>query len=461
MHATLAPAATGSWRAGIRARGNRPASSSAVSARPARIAPTVVVRRAGTPARFPGRRLARAASGSIPEPARDASEASAEEDDEPPPPPPFDVPAAPPACLTAPEKLRARDVVAEVIRVAARDFFPASMLICVAGAAAQTLNLAGTFVLAILNVHDVEIVAALFLLCVQFWKLCCENLAKIAHFRNARDVDAGDASRFHRLNALRAWDAVREAYASWRLVLFIDARRLLSIAWNSVITIPIPYLGVVKLLDYALCVPVFLFEGKTGAECLKRSQELMLGNRLLLLRAAMGLGGAMSLAVGVIVGAFAAIVPTLPGLLMQPAVEASAAAGVEGGGVQVGDAAAGIFTGTAFDRVWDVGTLTEKWATVLLLTFAVAGSFVFTTTLRQLLYVFYRETRARWKPPPPPEPPKEGGGVRGFFAKMAFWKKVEEGDTSEAVAARTAELARRDAKRDGDGGEEGVGKPAA
>ena len=62
--------------------------------------------------------------------------------------------------------------------------------------------------------------------------------------------------------------------------------------------------------------------------------------------------------------------------------------GVEGGGVQVGDAAAGIFTGTAFDRVWDVGTLTEKWATVLLLTCAVAGSFVFTTTLRQLLYVF-------------------------------------------------------------------------
>ena len=454
MHATLAPMTTGSWRAGIRARGNRPASSSAVFARPPGVAPTVVVRRAGTPARFPGRRLARAASGSIPEPARDASEASAERDDEPPS-APFDVPAAPPARLTAPEKLRARDVVAEVIRMAARDFFPASMLICVAGAAAQTLNLGGTFILAILNVHDVEIVAALFLLCVQFWKLCCENLAKIAHFRNARDVDAGDASRFQRLNALRACDAAREAYAAWRLVLFIDARRLLSIAWNSVITIPVPYLGVVKLLDYALCVPVFLFEGKTGAECLRRSQELMLGNRMLLLRAVMGLGGAMSLAVGIVVGGFAAFVPTLPGLLMQPAVEASAAAGVEGGGVQVGDAAAGIFTGTAFDRVWDVGTLTEKWATVLLLTCAVAGSFVFTTTLRQLLYVFYRETRARWKPPPP-EPPAEGGGVRGFFAKMAFWKKVEDGDASEAVAARTAELARRD----GDGGEEGGGKPA-
>ena len=176
----------------------------------------------------------------------------------------------------------------------------------------------------------------------------------------------------------------------------------------------------------------------------------------MLLRAVMGLGGAMSLAVGIVVGGFAAFVPTLPGLLMQPAVEASAAAGVEGGGVQVGDAAARIFTGTAFDRVWDVGTLTEKWATVLLLTCAIAGSFVFTTTLRQLLYVFYRETRARWKPPPPPEPPAEGGGVRGFFAKMAFWKKVEDGDASEAVAARTAELARRD----GDGGEEGGGKPA-
>ena len=265
MHATLAPVTTGSWRAGIRARGNRPASSSAVFARPPGVAPTVVVRRAGRPRGSRGRRLAaRAASGSIPEPARDASEASAERDDEPPP-PPFDVPAAPPARLTAPRKLRARDVVAEVIRMAALgDFSPASMLICVAGAAAQTLNLGGTFILAILNVHDVEIVAALFLLCVQFWKLCCENLAKIAHFRNARDVDAGVASRFERLNALRACDAAREAYAAWRLVLFIDARRLLSIAWNSVITIPVPYLGVVKPLTTRFRVPRLPLRGKDG-----------------------------------------------------------------------------------------------------------------------------------------------------------------------------------------------------
>ena len=69
--------------------------------------------------------------------------------------------------------------------------------------------------------------------------------------------------------------------------------------------------------------------------------------------------------------------------------------------------------------------------------------------------VLPRDARAG-EPPPPPEPPAEGGGVRGFFAKMAFWKKVEDGDASEAVAARTAELARRD----GDGGEEGGGKPA-
>ena len=36
------------------------------------------------------------------------------------------------------------------------------------------------------------------------------------------------------------------------------------------------------------------------------------------------------------------------------------------------------------------------------------------------------------------------GPVRAFFRKMAFWKKVEEGDVSAAVAARTAELRNRE-----------------
>jgi hypothetical protein len=34
----------------------------------------------------------------------------------------------------------------------------------------------------------------------------------------------------------------------------------------------------------------------------------------------------------------------------------------------------------------------------------------------------------------------EPGPVKKFLAKMAFWKKVEDGDTSDAVATRTAEL---------------------
>ena len=83
-----------------------------------------------------------------------------------------------------------------------------------------------------------------------------------------------------------------------------------------------------------------------------------------------------------------------------------------------------------------------------MLAFAVLGSFLFSAAVRQLLYVFYRETAARWTPPPPPEEVAETlgegddapGPVRAFFRKMAFWKKVEEGDLSEAVAARTAEL---------------------
>jgi hypothetical protein len=73
----------------------------------------------------------------------------------------------------------------------------------------------------------------------------------------------------------------------------------------------------------------------------------------------------------------------------------------------------------------------------------VVGSFLFAAAVRQLVYVFYRETAARYAPPPPPEEVVDGGEpgpVKKFLAKMAFWKKVEDGDTSDAVATRTAEL---------------------
>ena len=193
----------------------------------------------------------------------------------------------------------------------------------------------------------------------------------------------------------------------------------------------------------------------------------MRGHRLRLLRAALGMGALMSAAVGVVVGAFAAAVPSLPALLMAAEdTTAGSAAAAEGAARSAGDAAMGIFTGTAFDRVWDVGSLGEKWATVALLAFAILGSFTFSAATRQLLYVFYRETAARWTPPPPPEEAAaEGEGdaapgpVRAFFRKMAFWKKVEEGDVSAAVAARTAELRNvGDARNPGEETGEGEGK---
>ena len=434
-------------------------------------------------ARGGGSRFARAAASS-------SSDSDAPAEDAPPPqkPPPFDLPAAPPALLRVPDPpmpiepdddddltdapvasggfsffretfrekrqsrlakprgVRARDVVRETARLTLRDFGSTAMFALVAGAAAQTINLGGTFVLAVFGVHEVELVAALFLVAVQLAKAAAQTAVRVATFRNARDVDCGDVSATSRVNPRDAWAAIRSAFRTWNYVLLVDARRLLSVAWNGFLTIPIPYLALVKTCDYALCVPVFLFEGAQGKECLRRSQELMQGHKMRLLRAAVGLGALMSAAVGVVVGIFAAAVPSLPTLLMEAPADPASSAAAEGATRSAGDAAMGIFTGTAFDRVWDVGSLAEKWATVALLAFAILGSFLFSAAVRQLLYVFYRETAARWTPPPPPEEvvaDGEGdaapGPVRAFFRKMAFWKKVEEGDVSAALAARTAE----------------------
>ena len=431
--------------------------------------------------RWGGSRFARAAGSSSPD-------ADARAEDAPPSqkPIPFEVPAAPPALLRVPDPprpiepddddrtdepvargggfsfssfreknpsaakrrgVRARDIIGETARLTFRDFGSTAMFALVAGAAAQTINLGGTFVLAVAGVHEVELVAALFLVAVQLAKAAAQTAVRVATFRNARDVDCGDVSTTSRVNPRHAWAAVRSAFRTWNYVLLIDARRLLSIAWNGFLTIPIPYLALVKTCDYALCVPVFLFEGAQGKECLRRSQELMQGHKMRLLRAAVGLGALMTAAVGVVVGVFAAAVPSLPALLTAAPADASASsAAAEGATRSVGDAAMGIFTGTAFDRVWDVGSLAEKWATVALLAFAILGSSLFSTAVRQLLYVFYREIAARWTPLPPEEAVADGEGgpapgpVRAFFRKMAFWKKVEEGDVSAAAAARTAEL---------------------
>ena len=112
-----------------------------------------------------------------------------DDDEKPEPVAPFVLPPMAPPAIEG--DLKATAVVREVLRMSFRDLVPVATLICVAGAAAQVINLGGTFLLALLQVHDIELIATLFLAAVQFWKLCCENMCKIAVMRNARDVDAG------------------------------------------------------------------------------------------------------------------------------------------------------------------------------------------------------------------------------------------------------------------------------
>ena len=66
-----------------------------------------------------------------------------------------------------PTGVRARDVITETVRLTFRDFAATVVLAVCAGAAAQVVNLGGTFLLAIAGVHEVDIVAAAFLLAVQ------------------------------------------------------------------------------------------------------------------------------------------------------------------------------------------------------------------------------------------------------------------------------------------------------
>ena len=65
------------------------------------------------------------------------------------------------------------------------------------------------------------------------------------------------------------------------------------------------------------------------------------------------------------------------------AAESTAEAAVDAavvGAADIGEAAKGLFDGTSFDRVWEVGTATEKASTIAL-SCAVIGSFVFTIML--------------------------------------------------------------------------------
>jgi hypothetical protein len=104
-----------------------------------------------------------------------------------------------------PRGVRARDIVKETLRLTFRDFGSTVSFALVAGAAAQTINLGGTFILAVLGVHEVELVAALFLVAVQLAKAVAQTTVRVATFRNARDVDCGDYSKSFRMNPVNAW----------------------------------------------------------------------------------------------------------------------------------------------------------------------------------------------------------------------------------------------------------------
>jgi hypothetical protein len=331
------------------------------------------------------------------------------------------------------DDLTAKAIIGEVLRMSVRDFLPTVMLVFVAGFFAQALNLGGTFLLALIQVHEVEVIAATFVVIVQAWKFLCQFLVRIATFKNAyvgdkeedeirREANDNGAvvadsivkeDMYAKLKPKYAYGVLKQGFELYKSILVIDLRRTISIAWNGMITIPIPYLGIMRCLDLALCVPVRIFEGKQGGDNLKRSTELMLGRKILLFKTFVYLSAIASGIVGLIIGLFALLVPSLANVLLPPLGADPAA---------LGGAAQGLVTGTAFERVWDVGTATERSATILLLLIAVVLSFFFTLGFRQLIYVFHRECANRWTPPPPP-PPKN---LPKWVKKLQFWKKKEE-----------------------------------
>jgi hypothetical protein len=326
------------------------------------------------------------------------------------------------------KELTAKAIIGEVLRMSWRDFLPTVTLVFVAGFFAQALNLGGTFFLALIQVHEVEVVAATFVVAVQAWKFLCQFLVRIATFKNAyigdkeqdgtieKENDNMD-DKYGKIKPKYAYGVLKQGLALYKSILVIDLRRTLSIAWNGIITIPIPYLGIMRCLDLALCVPVRIFEGKQGGENLKRSTELMLGRKILLLKTFFYLSAIASSVVGLIIGLFALLVPSLATILLPP---------VGADPASLGGAAQGLVTGTAFERVWDVGTVTERSATILLLMIAVMLSFFFTLGFRQLIYVFHREVANRWTPPPPPPPRKLPEWAKKLKKKVQFWKKDDE-----------------------------------
>jgi hypothetical protein len=302
-----------------------------------------------------------------------------------------------------------------VIERTVRDAPLCFALTIVAGVWAQALNLGGTFVLALFQLHVVPVVAALFSLSVALWKFSCAYFVRTSVLRGAEDGAGFEAFDFKanlsRASLRRAWESLKESRDKFKTMLALDARRVLSIAWNSLITVPIPYLGLIRLLDFAVAGPVLVLENKTSAEAMKRSQELMYGYRVLLMKTAFLCSTvAAALLVGVI-GLFMLAVPTLPSVLLPPVTP--------GVPTTVGEVASGFINGSAFDRVWVVGSPLERTATIALLICGLVLSFLFTLGFRELVHLFYTETKARYVPQPPPDPTEK----KPLLSRLQFWKK--------------------------------------
>ena len=285
-----------------------------------------------------------------------------------------------------------------------------------AGVWSQSVNLGGTFILALFRAHETPAVAAVFALAVAVWKFACSTYVRIAVLRGTEGSDERSRGTTRFGFGGDAWDVLKASRGALRSVVVLDLRRTLSIAWNSLITIPIPYLGLIRLLDFAVAAPVTLMEDVKAGAALKRSQELMYGYRILLMKTVFLCSTVCAMLVGAVIGAFILFVPTLPSVMMPPVDPVT--------GVRAaGDVAAGFINGAAFDRVWVVGTPVERTATMLLLVCGLALSFLFTLGLRELVRLFYFETKARYSPPPPEDPNEKKPSP---FARLRFWKRGGE-----------------------------------
>ena len=159
---------------------------------------------------------------------------------------------------------------------------------------------------------------------MQAWKFLCQFLVRTATFKNAYvgdkeedgTLEESSDDKYAKVKPNYAYGVLKQGLELYKSILIIDVRRTLSIAWNSIITIPIPYLGIMRCLDLALCVPVRIFEEVNGGENLNGVRthawsENVTSQDILLLSAI------ASSVVGLIIGLFALLVPSLATVLLH------------------------------------------------------------------------------------------------------------------------------------------------